>query len=207
VTHQTSLLTVDLDALAANYATLRAHAGGAEIAPAVKADAYGLGADRVALRLWDEGARSFYVARLDEGVALRATLGDRAAAIYVLDGVTPGSGATLEAAGLIPVLNSLPQVEAWSSQARGRMLEAALHIDTGMNRLGLRPEEAVVLVGAMDRLKHVQVSLVVSHLACAGEPAHPLNARTLERFTEAASAFPQARRRLANSGGSFLGEA
>ena len=200
-------LTLDLDALAANHATLRGLAGGAEIAPAVKADAYGLGAEPVALRLWDEGARSFYVARLDEGVALRSILSDRTAAIYVLDGATPGSAPTLEAAGLTPVLNSLPQVEAWNSHARGRTLAAALHIDTGMNRLGLRPEEAVVLVGAMDRLKHVQVSLVVSHLACAGEPGHPLNARQLERFTEAAALFPDARRSLANSGGLFLGEA
>jgi multiple antibiotic resistance protein len=140
---EASRLTLDLDALASNHAVLKAAAGGAEIAPAVKADGYGLGAALVAGRLWDEGARSFYVARLSEGLALRRALGDRAATIYLLDGVTPGSAPAIEAAGLTPVLNSLPQIEAWNSHARGRVLDAALHIDTGMNRLGLRPEEAV----------------------------------------------------------------
>lgn len=202
---ETSLLTLDLDALASNHAVLRAQAGGAEVAPAVKADGYGLGAALVADRLWDEGARSFYVARLSEGLALRRALGDRAATIYLLDGVTPGSGPAIEAAGLTPVLNSLPQVEAWNSQARGRVLDAALHIDTGMNRLGLRPEEAAVLTGAMDRLKHVNIVLIISHLACASEPDHPLNALQLARFTQAAALFPNARRSLANSGGVFLG--
>jgi len=112
----------------------------------------------------------------------------------------------IEAAALTPVLNSLPQIEAWNSHARGRVLDAALHIDTGMNRLGLRPEEAVVLTGAMDRLKFLNITLVISHLACASEPDHPLNARQLGRFVEAAALFPNARRSLANSGGIFLGE-
>jgi alanine racemase len=202
---ETSLLTLDLDALSSNHAALRAAAGGAEIAPAVKADGYGLGAGLVAGRLWDDGARSFYVARLSEGVALRRSLGDRPAVIYLLDGVTPGSAPAIEAAGLTPVLNSLPQVEAWNSHARGRTLDAVLHIDTGMNRLGLRPEEAGILTSALDRLKFVNITLVISHLACASEPDHVLNARQLARFTEAAALFPNARRSLANSGGIFLG--
>ena len=200
-------ITIDLDALAANYAALRARAGGAELAPAVKADGYGLGAAQVADRLWSEGARSFYVARLAEGVALREALGDRDATIHVLDGATPGSGDTLEGARLIPVLNSLPQVEAWNAQARAGRLKAALHIDTGMNRLGLRPEELKVLVAAFDRLKRLDIDLVISHLACADEPAHPLNATQLERFQGAIALLPNARRSLANSAGIFLGEA
>jgi len=204
---QDARLTLDLDALAANYATLKAAASGAEIAPAVKADGYGLGACLVADRLWAHGARSFYVARLSEGLALRASLGDRDAAIHVLDGVTPGSAATLEAARLTPVLNSLPQIEAWNSHARGGRLTASLHVDTGMNRLGLRLEEIRVLLGAMDRLKHVEIVQVISHLACADTPDHPLNALQLERFTEATALFPNARRSLANSAGIFLGPA
>lgn len=200
-------LTIDLDALAANHAALRARAGGAELAPAVKADGYGLGAGQVADRLWAEGAREFYVARLSEGVALRQALGDRRAAIYVLDGATPGSGDVLEGADLIPVLNSLPQVEAWNARARSGRLKAALHVDTGMNRLGLRIEELKVLVGAVDRLKRLDIDLVVSHLACADEPGHPLNALQLERFHEAVALLPEARRSLANSAGLFLGEA
>lgn len=200
-------ITIDLDALAANYQALRARTGDAEIAPAVKADAYGLGAAEVAQRLWAEGARSFYVARLAEGLSLRAALGERAAAIHVLDGATPGSGDALQGARLTPVLNSLPQVEAWNAQARAGRLEAALHVDTGMNRLGLRPEELAVLVGAVDRLKRLDIGLVVSHLACADEPGHPLNAIQLERFQDAVARLPDARRSLANSAGIFLGEA
>jgi alanine racemase len=200
-------VTIDLDALAANYAVMRARAGDAEVAPAVKADGYGLGAARVADRLWVEGARTFYVARLAEGVALRQALGDREARIHVLDGATPGSGDALEGAKLVPVLNSLPQIEAWNAHARSGRLKAALHVDTGINRLGIRLEELKVLVGAFDRLKHLDLDLVISHLACADEPAHPLNARQLERFQEAAAMLPHARRSLANSGGHFLGEA
>lgn len=200
-------LTIDLDALAANYAALRARAGEAEVAPAVKADGYGLGAAKIADRLWAEGARTFYVARLSEGVALREALRDREATIHVLDGATPGSGDALEGANLVPVLNSLPQIEAWNARARSGRLRAALHIDTGMNRLGLRLEELKVLVGAMDRLARLDVRLVVSHLACADEPGHPLNARQLERFQEATAMLPNARRSLANSGGIFLGAA
>lgn len=200
-------VTIDLDALAHNYAALRARAGDAEVAPAVKADAYGLGAAHVVERLWAEGARSFYVARLAEGVALRQTLGDRDATIFVLDGATPGSGDALQGANLVPVLNSLPQVEAWNVQARSGRLRAALHLDTGMNRLGLRPEELKVLVGSFDRLKRLDVTLVVSHLACADTPEHPLNAAQLARFEDAAAMLPGVKRSLANSGGLFLGEA
>lgn len=200
-------LILDLDALAANHAALRKRAGGVELAPAVKADGYGLGAGRVADRLWAEGARTFYVARLSEGVALRQALGDRDATIYVLDGATPGSGDTLEGAKLTPVLNSLPQIEAWNAQARSGRLKAALHVDTGMNRLGLRPEEVKVLVGATDRLKRLDLDLVISHLACADIPDHPLNQSQLERFGEVVSLLPNARRSLANSAGLFLGEA
>lgn len=200
-------LTLDLDALAANYGALRKRAGDAELAPAVKADGYGLGAALVADRLWAEGARSFYVARLSEGVALRQALGDRGATIYVLDGATPGSGDALEGAGLVPMLNSLPQIEAWNAQARSGRLKAALHVDTGMNRLGLRPEEVKVLVGATDRLKRLDLELVISHLACADTPASPMSARQLARFEEVTALLPDARRSLANSAGLFLGEA
>src|SRR4051812_20205291 len=109
----TARLVIDLDALAHNYAVLKNEAAGAEVAPVVKADGYGLGAGPVARRLWAEGARSFFVARLAEGEALRAALGaERAATIHVLDGLTSGAGPRLAAAQLTPVLSSLPQVAA-----------------------------------------------------------------------------------------------
>src|SRR5947209_16520566 len=89
-------LTIDLDALAQNYAVLRAEAAGAEMAPVLKSDGYGLGAGPIGRRLWAEGARRFFVARLTEGEALRTALGpDRPAVIHVLDGFTVGTGPRL----------------------------------------------------------------------------------------------------------------
>src|SRR6185312_14266724 len=112
-------LTVDLDALAANHAVLKTLAGAAEVAPVVKADGYGLGSGPIARRLWAEGARTLFVARLEEGEALRGELGEaRGARILVLDGATSGSAPRLHAVGLIPVLNSPAQVEAFAAYAR-----------------------------------------------------------------------------------------
>jgi len=201
-------LTVDLDALAHNYVTLKHEARGAEVAPVVKADAYGLGAAQVAARLWSEGARRFFVARISEGEDLRAALGpDRSATIYVLDGAPAGSAPRLQTADLTPVLNSAAQVSEWSSHSRSVKggLKAALQIDTGMNRLGLRLEEAKALVQSIDGLRGLFIDLVISHLACASEPAHPANAAQLARFQEARALFPEARASLANSAGVFLG--
>jgi alanine racemase len=201
-------LTVDLDALAANHRLLAREARGAEVAPVVKADGYGMGAAKAACRLWAEGARTFFTARPGGGEALRQALGpDRPATIYVLDGCADGWAERLHAADLVPVLNSLAQIEAWRAFAAGRgALRAALHVDTGMNRLGIRPEEAEALVGARDRLDGLTVDLVMSHLACAADPEHPMNARQAGRFREVARLFPNARASLANSAGIFLGE-
>jgi alanine racemase len=200
-------LGVDLDALAANHAALRAEAPAAEIAPVVKADGYGLGAGPVALRLWAEGARRFFVARVGEGERLRAALGpERPAEIYVLDGASAGAMPRIAAARLVPVLNTLTQVEeAAAFSGRGSRLPVALHIDTGLNRLGLRPEEAEALAQAPDRLAGLDLGLVMSHLACGPNPDHPMNRRQLDAFRAAAGLFPRARRSLANSAGIFLG--
>jgi alanine racemase len=200
-------LAVDLDALSANHAVLRREAAGAEVAPVVKADAYGLGCGPAARRLWADGARAFFVARLSEGERLRAELGPgRPADIYVLDGASRGSPPRLAGAGLIPVLNSPAQIEEASAWAAAHgPLRAALHIDTGLNRLGLRPEEARALADAPGRLSGLELVLVMSHLACAADPAHPMNARQLDAFTQLSALFPGVRRSLANSGGVFLG--
>jgi alanine racemase len=197
-------LTVDLDALADNYRVLVRAAGGAQVAPVVKADGYGLGANACARRLRAEGAESFYVARLAEGEALRAGLGPEPI-IYVLDGARPGTAPRLLTSRLTPVLNSLVQVEAWSAAGGGERLACALHVDTGMNRLGLRPEEALALVGSTDRTRRLDIDLVISHLACADEPDHPLNERQRIAFAAVLAAFPRARASLANSAAVFLG--
>lgn len=206
-------LTVDLDALAANHAVLKRLAGAAEVAPVVKADGYGLGAGPIARRLWAEGARTFFVARLEEGEALRAELGPgRPACIHVLDGAAPGSAARLCAADLSPVLNSPAQVEAFAAFARARMsdlgpLPCALHLDTGMHRLGLTEDELRALAAAPDRLQGLDVQLFMSHLACADQEDHRMNAQQAGRFKKALALLPGVRASLANTGGLFLGPA
>jgi alanine racemase len=200
-------LTIDLDALAHNYTVLCAQTAGAEVAPVLKSDAYGLGAGRVARRLWAEGARSFFVARLSEGEALRAALTpDRPATIHVLDGMTEGTASRLDVAGLTPVLCSLQQIAAAANQAAeaGRPLPVALNIDTGMSRQGLTSEEARAVAQSTDRLRGLDVRLVMSHLGSAAEPDNVRNANQLARFLEIRSLFPNAQASLAASAGIFL---
>ncbi|MCC7275728.1 MAG: alanine racemase [Alphaproteobacteria bacterium] len=201
-----AILTIDLAAVAANYAILRERLGGVECAAVVKADAYGLGAAVVAPALARAGARWFFVAHLDEAVALRAVL-PAAARIAVLNGLWPGLEATFREHDLLPVLNDLAQVELWAARGRaeGAALPAIVQVDTGMSRLGLPPTELAALAADPGRTAGLDVRLVMSHLACADEPAHPLNSRQLGRFRAARRAFPEVPASLAASSGIFLG--
>ena len=192
-----SVLTIDLDALAANYACIRAEAAGAAVAPVVKADGYGLGAGVVAGRLWAEGARSFFTARLSEGEALRAALGARPAEILILDGAVSGAAPRLAAAALTPVLSTVEQAAYWRAEGGG---PAALHVDTGMNRVGVSPDEAEIIARS-----GLPIALVMSHLGNAAEPDDPRNAAQLARFAPTRDLFPNARASLAASSGAFLG--
>lgn len=187
-----ALLSVDLDALAANYRTLE-RIGGAPVHPVVKADGYGLGAAACAGRLMREGARTFFVARTREGEQLRSALGPEAI-IYVLDGCLAGRAGRLRAADLRPVVNTDAQLAEWRAAGGG---PCGLQIDTGMNRLGFRPEAAPEPFDGLE--------LVLSHLACADDPAEPMNARQRDAFAAAAARYPGTVRSFANSGGVFLG--
>jgi alanine racemase len=201
-------LTIDLDALADNYAVLKAQAGGAEMAPVVKGDGYGLGAGAIARRLWIEGARRVFEAPMTEGEALRGALGpDHPAIIYVLDGFTAGSGPRLAAADLTPALTSLPQIDAAQAFAArsSRPLAVGLHVDTGMNRQGLTRDEVRAVAQSPDRLQGLDVGLIMSHLGSATEPAHPRNVAQLARFRPVRALFPQATASLSASAGIFLG--
>jgi alanine racemase len=191
--HPTARLDIDLNALLYNYRVLQRQCPGAEVAPVVKADAYGLGMATIAPYLAKHGARTFFVARLDEGIALRRSLSD--AVIYVLDGLA-GDPQAFAVHGLRPVLNSAEHYRLWLDGPD--TVQAALHIDTGMNRLGVRPED----VAALPQTR--PLSLVMSHLACGDERDHPMNARQLAAFRAAAAAFA-APKSLANSAGAFLG--
>lgn len=199
-----ALLTIDLDAIAANYRRLRAQLTTASCGAAIKADAYGLGAEHVGPALARAGCRDFFVAHLDEGVALRPYMPD--AAIHVLNGVLPGEEAEFAEHDLIPVLNSLPQLDRWARWGRQHgALHAALHIDTGMSRLGIEEPDIDLLVQDPDRLTGIELSLVISHLACAEEPENPMNAAQRAAFQHARGRLPRVRASLANSSGIFLG--
>ena len=201
-------LTIDLDALAHNFAVLCAEAPGTLAAPVIKADGYGMGAGPVGRRLWAEGARAFFVARLSEGEALRRELGpERPATIYVLDGFLAGAGSRLADAKLTPVLSSLPQIEAASAYAtaQGAALAVALQIDTGMNRQGLTLDEADALAASPDRLKNLQVAVVMSHLGSATDPTDARNRLQLSRFQQVRPLFGEAKASFAASAGIMLG--
>ena len=197
-------LHVDLAAIAANWRSLAArHAG--QTAGVVKADAYGLGAIRVAPALLDAGCRHFFVAHLGEALAIRPLL--PGAMLAVLNGLLPGTEAVYAAHDILPVLSSLDELARWSRHAMQlqRHLPALLHVDTGMNRLGLDPLELARLQAEPALLNGVELRFVMTHLASAEVHEDPLNQVQRERFAEACAGLPSVPRSLANSAGMFLG--
>jgi alanine racemase len=193
------VLTVDLDALARNYRRLKQAAAPAICSAVVKANAYGLGMEPVARRLFHEGCRHFFVATLAEGQALRRVLSEPE--IFVLEGALAGNQQALLEARLVPALNTLAQVDSWARAER----RAILHIDTGMNRLGLTAAEVQTLGTDPARLGGMRIEYVMTHLACADEPSHPLNARQLRDFSALRRLLPAARTSIGNSAGVFMG--
>lgn len=206
----TTRLTIDLSAIAANWRMLAGLAAPALAGAAVKGDAYGLGAARVAPALHHAGCRHFFVAHLGEGIALRPHL-PADATIFILHGIPSGTADEFLAHGLTPVLNSLGDIAAWSraGSAAHRRLSAALHVDTGMSRLGLSGAEVDLLCAEPERLDGIGLDLVISHLACADDPANPMTAAQRLRFLDICGRLPHTgrpfRRALANSAGIFWG--
>lgn len=200
-----SRITIDLGAIRANYRAIAARAAPALCGAVVKADAYGLGVAEVAPALHLEGCRHFFVAQLSEAFAVRAAVGGDAV-ITLLSGVDPDCEAACAAAGFIPALSSLSQVERWRDHARatGRPLPAALQIDSGMSRLGLDPAAAVALAGDAEFARLVPLRLILTHLACADEPERAANADQFAAFRAIRAHFPGVPASIANSGGAFL---
>lgn len=192
-------LDIDLAAVAANYRRLASAAAGAEPAAVVKCDAYGLGAAAVARTLMSEvQCRTFFVAYSEEGAALRACVGS-APDIFVFNGPFADTIAAYREHRLTPVLNSVEQAQLWTSAAPNT--PAALHLDTGMNRLGLPPAD----VSTARSIPGLVVSVVMSHLACASDATNAMNERQRRDFEEAAALFPAARRSLSSSGAALFG--
>ena len=200
-----SRLTIDLGAIRANHARVAAAVAPAICGAVVKADAYGLGAARVAPMLHAAGCRTFFVAQLQEAVALHEAIGV-GSDIFILNGADPGSEACCADRGFLPVLNSASQVERWRAlaRARGERLPAALQVDSGMSRLGLDPQAVEALAADPAFAAEVELRLLMTHLACADDPADPANAMQRERFEAARALFPGVPASIANSGGAFL---
>jgi alanine racemase len=198
------VLTVDLDALVANWRKLEKTAVPAECSAVIKANAYGCGIEPVARALAKAGCKTFFVATLDEAAIARAAL--PSAPLYVLNGFTQNSGDAYAKIDARPVIGELNELAEWDVFCRrtGWAGGAGIHIDTGMQRLGLTIAEAQGLIPRIHAGDH-GISLVMSHLACAESLNHPMNARQLATFREAASAFSGVPASLSNSSGIFLG--
>jgi len=200
-----SRLSIDLDAVRSNYRTIAARVAPARCGAVVKADAYGLGVAPVAAALGREGCPVFFVAQFCEAERLSGTFGPNTE-VFILNGIDPGNEAACIAHGFIPVLNSHSQVAQWRAFARaiGRPLPAALQVDSGMSRLGLDEKAAAALVDDPEFPRDFDLRLLMTHLACADEPARAANGDQLARFRAIRTRFPGVPGSIANSGGAFL---
>ncbi|MGB6231257.1 MAG: alanine racemase [Litorimonas sp.] len=200
-------LRVDLDRIKTNYEALKALAPRSKVAASVKADAYGLGAEAVGRALYGAGCRIFFVATAGEGKFLRDAVGPNAA-IYVLNGPAPRDKATLLGAKLKPVINSIGQARYWATVVRetNEPPFTAIHIDTGMNRLGFSAAELAMLSSDGPLWKALNPDWVMSHLACAPFPDNPLNAEQLKQFKRLAATLPPTPLSLCNTAGIYLGK-
>jgi alanine racemase len=193
-------LTVDLAALARNWRALEHVSSGALCGAVVKGDAYGTGIVAASEAFYAAGARFFFTATVDEGIAVRGALPD--AHVFILDGLYPGAADTYVGERLMPCLASLGMLEEWLAccLSRNEAFPAALHFDTGMNRLGIRLSEAEIVTGRIHELNFAP-QMVMSHLACADQPSHEKNRVQLALFQSLLPNFPGIPASLANSAG------
>lgn len=199
-------LTIDLDALSHNWMLLNERSGDAECAAAVKGNGYGIGLEQAVTALAGAGCRTFFVALPEEGI--RARQAAPTADIYVLNGLIIGTGEDLLDHDLKPVLGSLDEVAEWRGLAKRlqRDLAAAIHVDTGMNRLGMRENEVQHLLDDPTGLAGIDLHLIISHLACGSDPDRALNQSQRSAFQRVRTLFPGIPGSLANSAGIFLGD-
>jgi alanine racemase len=190
--HRPLRLTLNRAALQHNWRWLQQRSGTA-CGAAIKADGYGIGAPETMNALFEAGCRDFFVSNWAEAEELGPF--PDGASLAVLHGVGADDAESAIGSTARPVLNTVEQVARWKAIAPGRPCDVM--VDTGMNRLGLRPDETGVLDG-------LSIDTLHSHLACADED-HPLSAQQLERFSDLATAIAARRYSLANSAGVCLG--
>jgi alanine racemase len=197
------VLSIDLAALVANWRALNGLVAPATCAAVVKADGYGCGIEPVTAALAKAGCQTFFVADLAEARRVRAVA--PSAIVYVLNGVPPGTLPAYADADARPVIGSVLECDEWFSfcTAYNWPGKAALHIDTGINRLGLTPQEAARVAKRPETAR--LFGLVMSHFACADDPSHALNATQMAAFVRVRQLFPDIPGSLANSSGIFLG--
>jgi alanine racemase len=200
------VLTIDRAAIVKNWKAMAKRVVPADCAAVVKADAYGCGINVVAAALNKVGCTTFFVAHLAEARQVRAAAPD--AAIYVLNGLPPGTAPLFAEINARPVIGSLAEFVEWDAYRTATHWRggAALHFDTGMNRLGFAIEEAQLFTARVKMPDH-GILLIMSHLACADTPNHPLNAKQIAAFRDLRFAFRGTPTSLANSSGIFLGPA
>jgi len=201
VLYSGSTLKINLKAIADNYFILKAKAGGREIAAVVKANAYGLGVEKVAPVLKEAGCKLFFVANLDEALELREIL--PSSDIAVLNGVIKGQGKFFAENNIIPVLNSMEQIDLWSKTFNQK--PSMIHVDSGMNRLGIPIDEYEKVINS-GKLEKLNVKLILSHLACADEKKNTKNVEQLNIVRKVAELTPNFKISFANSSGIFLGK-
>ena len=201
----TGIIVIDLVQVRANWRALARHVAPSECGAVVKADAYGVGAARIIPALAEAGCRNFFVATPEEARDARALATD--AAIYVLDGLIPGTSRELVSISAVPVLASLGEVREWVAHTSddADLPPAALHIDTGLNRLGMSQDEVEELSRDAALLARLRFALVMSHLACADEAGHPMNCEQLDTFNRLRATLPFAPASIAASDGMMLG--
>ena len=203
----TGVITVDLGRIARNWQALASFVAPAVCGAVVKANAYGLGAERVIPALARAGCRAFFIATPDEAETARRFVPD--AEVYALDGLVGATGPAFARLAVKPVLSTLDDVVTWSAlcRARAEPLGAALHIDTGLNRLGLPVRDVRRLAADRSMMAGIRFDLVMSHLASADNPRDPKNRDQLVAFETLSALFPGANRSLAASDGLMLGRA
>ncbi len=194
--YESGVVVVDLGAISRNYARIKSHISPTTVAPVLKSNAYGLGADRVFKALFQSGAKEFFVATLNEGVAARNAVPD--AKIYVLYGLCFDSEELFFQSKIIPVLNTYDQLVRWNSFAvkNNKILDCVLHVDTGMSRTGLCRDGALRVIQDLHQMQNINVTYVMSHLCCGENADFPTNKIQLEAFERFSRHFPQALRSL-----------
>jgi alanine racemase len=203
-THASAILTIDLAAVRKNYQILQDTLNGVEVASVVKANGYGLGADKIGTALVKAGCKKFFVAHLEEGIHLRRYVGD--AEVHILGGLLPGASDAYREHSLTPVLGSLHEILTWGAYTRDTPLPCDIHVDTGMLRLGLPQSELHRIANDPDIITRLQVSNIISHLASADELNRNQTEAQLRAFQIARKTLPMGNACLANSSGIFCGK-